>query len=72
MAVGKKEEKYPAGIQLSLDYMVGKISLLKTQVPFKWVFLHHKVFIYHTEAWKMWFRTVALILPYLSHLKILD
>lgn len=68
----KKRGKYPAGIQLSLDYDEGEISLLKTQAPFKLVFLHQKVFIHHTEAWKMWFRTITLILPYLAYLKILD
>lgn len=46
----KKRGKYPAGIQLSLDYDEGEISLLKTQAPFKLVFLHQKVFIHHTEA----------------------
>ena len=59
----KKRKKYPAVIQVSLDHTGGEISLLKIQMPFKLLFLHHNVFICHSEAWKTWFRNRALTLP---------
>ena len=59
----KEKKKYLAGIQVSLDHTGGEISLLKIQMPFKLLFLHHNVFICHSEGWKTWFRNRALTLP---------
>ena len=59
----KEKKKYSAGIQVSLDHTGGEISLLKIQMPFKLLFLHHNVFICHCEGWKTWFRNRALTLP---------